>query len=108
MEEMNKKDAFCAGLHLTKLFPCAKGQLPAWEMLYDFPAMKTGPLRGPPVLAVTDTVTLSLPVPLAGDKVTQGWLLLDVIHEQFESEGVTVTDLLPLSLVKLPLKGEKL
>ncbi len=70
--------------------------------------MVTEPLRGPPVLAVTDTVTLALPVPLAGDKVTQERLLLDVVHEQLESEGVTVIDSLPLSLVKLPLKGEKL
>ncbi len=76
-------------------------------MAYVFPAMVTEPLRAAPVLAVTDTVTVVLSVPLVGDKVTQE-RLSDVVQEQLEPEAVTETDLLPLSFVKLPLEDEML
>ncbi len=67
----------------------------------------TDPLLAEPVFAVTDTVTLPLPVPLVGDRLTQD-KLLDVVHEQLELDAVTDTVLLPLPEVKLPLEGEML
>ncbi len=65
----------------------------------------TEPLRAEPVFAVTDTVTLPLPVPLVGDRLTQSRLSA-VVQEQFELEAVTVTEVFPPPDVKLPLVGE--
>ncbi len=67
--------------------------------------MVTVPFRAEPALAVTDIVTFPLPVPLAGDRVTQD-RLLDVVQAQLEIDAVTETELLPLLDEKLPPVGE--
>jgi hypothetical protein len=76
-----------------------------WVMLYVLPAMLTHPLRAPPVLGSTDTVTDPLPIPLVGDKLTQD-RLSEVVQVQFERDAVTETDALSPPVAKFPLEGE--
>ena len=63
------------------------------------------PLLTTPVLAVAVMVTVPLPVPLVGDRVTQS-RLSDAVQAQLELEAVTDTELVPPLEVKLPLVGE--
>ena len=76
-------------------------------MLYVFPAIVTIPLRAAPVLVMAVIVTILLPVPLVGDKLTQE-RFSDEVHEQVELEAVTDTELVPPLEVKLPLLGKML
>jgi hypothetical protein len=76
-----------------------------WLISYFSPAIVTEPFQVRPGLGSTDTVTLPLPVPLVGDRLTHD-IFSDVVQLQIESEAVTVTVLLPPSGPKLPLDGE--
>jgi hypothetical protein len=53
----------------------------------------TDPLRAAPVFAATVIVTLPLPIPLVGDRLTQE-RLSDALQEQLELEAVTTTEAL--------------
>ena len=76
-------------------------------MVYVLPAMVIEPLRAIPVFSVTDIVTVPLPVPLVGERLTQE-RLSDVVQEQLELEAVTDTVSAPAPAGKLPLVGEML
>ena len=73
-------------------------------MLYGLPAIVIEPLLAAPVLANTVTLTVPLPVPPVGDRLTQ-LRVSDAVQAQLVLEAETETELVPPLAVKLPLEG---
>jgi len=65
------------------------------------------PLLAAPVFAEAVSVTVPLPDPLDGDRLTQERLSV-AVHAQVELEAVTETELVPPLELKLPLVEEVL